>query len=176
MDIQQVIDGINKAIANPRIGRKWVRDFIRKLTPEDLKRAVEQDYDPVTDAIERFRLYDPQVRPLAQVLLRMYWDTIQRELRSVPRIIERLSENPANREVLKDKRVIEWLNLTCQRAYNVFYEYAFPPNINLKCAYCGSVFQYDVSLCTGMDFNAKAGNMLHIVVCPNCGKEVKALF
>jgi hypothetical protein len=175
MDIGAVIDGVREALSNPRAGRKWVQQFISGMSPQDLKNAVATNFDPVTAMINEYSLADSNVRKMATLLIRRYWRDISDELRSVPKIVARLGKNPANREALKDPKVIEWLNTQVQRAYNVFFLYAWSPNIDLRCAHCRYVFPFDVLRCTQMQLEGK-GKRIYVVLCPNCGREVQAVF
>jgi hypothetical protein len=174
MDAATIISGAYEALSSERVGRKWVREFTGKITGEDLRRAAERNFDPITALINEFQLYHPDVRKVATLVLRRYWKDISSELRSVPKIVKRLSANPANREALKDPKVLEWLNVTVQRAYNVLFLYSWPPPVDLKCAYCNSVFPFDILRCTQMQLEGE-GKRVYVVQCPNCGREVQVV-
>ena len=175
MDIAKVISGIQMALSRPSAGKSWVRDFISGMSPTDLKWAVETGFDPVSKIIEEYQIYDPQVRKFAALIIRRYWRDISSELKDVQKIVDRLAKNPANREQLSRPETIQYLNAQCLRGYHTFYEIGWSPPVDLTCAHCGKAFPYDVLGCIAMDFKA-VGERLRIVRCPNCGKDVKAVF
>lgn len=176
MDIAAVVEGAQQALSNPHAGRKWAGQFVSKMSPEDLKKAVETNFDVVTAIINEYSLGDPTVRKLACAIIKRHWKEISSEVRSVPNLIKRLARNPANREQLERPKTITWLNETCVRAYEVFFLYAWPPNKDLRCVYCKTTFMFDILGCVAMDFEGHGKKKLHIVLCPACGRQVQAVF
>jgi hypothetical protein len=170
MDIGTVIEGIQTVLLDKRQARGWVNKFCESMTPNDLEHAVKTGFDPVTAIINEYSLADPNVRKFAVLVVRRYWKDISAELKSVPKIIARLATNPANAEQLKKPETIQYLNTNCIRAYDIFYLYAWPPNVDLKCAHCGTVFPFDIMLCRAMSLNSRQ----KVFGCPGCGKLVEA--
>jgi hypothetical protein len=178
MDVAAIMSKAYEALSSDRVGKKWIRELVDRMTGDDLRRAAESGFDPITSLVNEYQLFDSNVRRVATMLIRRYWREISGELRSVPRLMRRLGRNPANRGALEDPKVVEYLNRNCVRAYHVLREYAWPPPVDLKCRVCGAVFQYDVLLLRAVDLDElnNGGRCARVVECPSCHGLVRAVF
>jgi len=122
---EEIVAAIYAVLADRRKARRMVSDFLAKLSPEELERAVADGFDPWEAAVREFKLYDPGVMPVARMLLRANWRDIERELTDVGRIYRRLARKPGNRRVLSRPEAVRWLNETCVRSYDAVYRYCW---------------------------------------------------
>lgn len=162
VDADKVISGIQRALGSKRVGKRWVSNFLSKLNPSDLARAVETNLDVWGLCVEEFSLGSPGVQPLASLLLKVHWREIEDELTDVNRIHRRLARKKANHRVLERPEAKHWLNRTAERAYNCLYYYTW--GVQTQCPFCLSAFKY---------FPIEwVEHGRYLTVCPRCGAEV----
>jgi len=100
----------------------WGLTFI---TPENLKRAVEEDIDPPTLLFNHYHLSHPIVYPLAQFVFKCFWDEIEYFITSVPRIYKLFIRNPSNKPILDTTKGRKYLNKICKRSYAHLYNFTW---------------------------------------------------
>lgn len=115
-------------MSDREVGYRWVKKFVKGMSPNDLALAVRTDFNPWSVAVDKYRLYNPTIASLARLMLKMYWNGpggIEYSLTSVRKIYDELAKNPKNREVLKNRETKRYLNWMCAKVYDAVYSFAF---------------------------------------------------
>jgi hypothetical protein len=122
-----ILAGIDAASKSLHAARRWVHKFILSAMSSDaLEYAVKNNVDPAATVVAKWHLDHLLIKPAASGFCREHWngrDGIGWILSDVQRVYDLLVQNPVNREILKRREAIDWLNRAVDRAYNYFYDY-----------------------------------------------------
>lgn len=128
MEVERILEGVERAMSDREVGYRWVKKFVKGMSPNDLALAVRTDFNPWSVAVDKYRLYNPTIASLARLMLKMYWNGpggIEYSLTSVRKIYDELAKNPKNREVLKKRDTRRYLNRMCAKTYDAVYSFTF---------------------------------------------------
>jgi len=122
-----VVDTLKKIIANREFAKSLIETAIKRIRKEDFLNAMKSNYDPSKLILNHFHtvIERPEVKPLVQFALKLYWQDIEEYLTNVQKIYDLLCLNPELREVLKKPETKRYLNYAVASAYVRLYEWVW---------------------------------------------------
>jgi hypothetical protein len=129
LELSEIIEGIQLALSDKHVGRRWVSQFIlSSMSSDSLEYAVKNNLDPWASVYTKYHLDNPAVALMARGLLREYWDGrdgIGNTLTDVRKVYNRLAQNPVNQKLLKRQDTLLWLNRAVTHCYENVYNFTW---------------------------------------------------
>jgi len=111
--MSRVVNTLKKVIVNENFAKKLVETAIKQIKPADFKNAMENKWDPSRLILNHFHeiIERPQVKPLVQFALKLYWKEIEDYLTNVKKVYQILCLNPELKKLLENEEARRYLNL-----------------------------------------------------------------
>jgi hypothetical protein len=121
------VDTLKKIIADEKFARKLIEAAIKQIKAKDFIDAMNKKLDPSKLILNHFHsiIEQPQIKPLVQLALRIYWKDIESYLTDANKVYNLLCENPELRELLKRDDAKRYLNYAVATTYKRLYEWAW---------------------------------------------------
>lgn len=122
-----VVETLRKIIVNREFAQSLIETAIKRIKVRDFLNAMESNYDPSRLILNHFHavIEKPEVKPLVQFALKLYWSDIEEYLTNVHKIYEILCLNPELKEVLEKPEARRYLNYAVASAYKRLYEWVW---------------------------------------------------
>lgn len=135
MKLDLVVAGAQQALSDKRKARGWLDDFIRQLTPSDIKGAIEKNTHNWISAVDEFHLYSPTMYPFASIILKTFYDELEAHLTHPTKIYKILSKAPNDGGLLKTPVAINYITNDSEFSYDWIRGYLWPNTIKIKGAH-----------------------------------------
>lgn len=94
-------------------------------TAENIRRAIEEDIDPLPIAYNHLHLNTFPINELAKIVLKMYWQYAEEYLTDVEAVYNLLSQNPEVKALLDTPEGRSYLNRMVKHIYNRLYAWVW---------------------------------------------------
>jgi hypothetical protein len=120
-------DTLKKIIEDEKFARKFIENAIKKIKAKDFIDAMNKKLDPSKLILNHLHsiIEQPQIKPLVQLALRIYWKDIESYLTDANKVYNLLCENPELRELLKRDDAKRYLNYAVATTYKRLYEWVW---------------------------------------------------
>jgi len=121
------VDTLKKIISDEKFARKLIETAIKQIKAKDFIDAMNKKLDPSKLILNHFHsiIEQPQIKPLVQLALRIYWKDIESYLTDANKVYNLLCENPELRELLKRDDAKRYLNYAVATTYKRLYEWVW---------------------------------------------------
>ncbi|MEM1522258.1 MAG: hypothetical protein QXU69_04490 [Thermofilaceae archaeon] len=104
-----------------KVVEKLISRLLGSLSPEGLRRAIEEGLDVVSLIYNHYGLASPALLPLFRAVMRMYWREFEEVATDVEKVYRILSKRPELREVLESEEAKRYLNKQVENLYRTTY-------------------------------------------------------
>ena len=130
LELEEVRKKLEKAL-RARNKEKVVKGFVKWLlsniiTSENIVEAIQSNMDLAEILRENCYLENDVIRPLAKMLMRVYWPEIEDVICNVQKIYELLLKiAPQHSDIISSEKGINYLNEQCAKLYDYLYDYTW---------------------------------------------------
>jgi hypothetical protein len=130
LELEEVRKKLEKAL-KARNKEKVVKSFVKWLlsnviTSENIVEAIQNNRDLAELLRENCYLENDVIKPLAKMLMRVYWPEIEDVICNVQKIYELLLKiAPQHSNIISSEKGINYLNEQCAKLYDYLYSYTW---------------------------------------------------
>jgi len=92
MDVEKVKENLKQALDKDAVNG-WIATFLKNLSIEEVKKAIDSDLSLVKLAFNHWHLSHPLIKPFARFILKVYFNELYYTLSNVPFVYEELIKN-----------------------------------------------------------------------------------